>query len=238
MASQTDRGGRDSKGVRSRRWRPTPLVVAGIASLANGVSLVLHIVLGLSLGGLLALIWSVNVAAFLVMGAVGGPGTRATIAKALAVGLVVGIVATLSYDATKAILSQFDPSPFDPFAVTRIFGEILIGSSAPTWATTLVGWTFHLTNGVTFTIVFACLFARSGRISHRLGVARGIAWGLFLETFQLLLYPGWLNIQFLDEFRRISFLSHIVFGAMLGLFVPAGLRWIDRRMARSERGTR
>jgi hypothetical protein len=55
-------------------------------------------------------------------------------------------------------------------------------------------------------------------------LATGVAWGLFLETFQLMLYPGWLKIGFLDEFRRISFGAHLVFGAGLGLMVPYGLR--------------
>jgi hypothetical protein len=212
-------------------------VVAGVASLGNGVAIVLAIVGGLPLGILLALVWSVNVVAFLVMSALGGPQTRATIMRAVAVGLVVGIVATLAYDATKALLSQFDPSPYDPFEASRKFGRILIGSPASPVAIAIVGWGFNLLNGSTFSIAFACLFARSGRIGRWRGVATGIGWGLFLETFQLVLYPGWLNITFIDEFRRISFLSHIVFGAILGLFVPAGLRWVDRRMARKEKGT-
>jgi hypothetical protein len=38
------------------------------------------------------------------------------------------------------------------------------------------------------------------------------------------LFPAWLKIGFVDEFRRISFASHQVFGAGLGLMVPAGLR--------------
>jgi hypothetical protein len=39
-----------------------------------------------------------------------------------------------------------------------------------------------------------------------------------------LLYPGWLNIGFMGEFRHVSFGAHVVFGASLGLLVPAGLR--------------
>jgi Na+(H+)/acetate symporter ActP len=162
---------------------------------------------------------------------------RATIVRAVAVGFAVGVVATLAYDVTKAFLSQLDPSPFDPFETTRVFGRILIGSDAPMAAITVVGWAFHLANGTTFAIAFACLFARGGRIGRLRGVATGIGWGLFLETFQLALYPGWLSIGFIDEFRRISFLSHIVFGTILGLLVPVGLRWTDRQVARSRRWT-
>jgi hypothetical protein len=217
--------------------RPGPLVIAGVASLANGAALVVHIVGGLPLAGLLAIVWGVAIVAVLVMGALGGPGMRATIVRAAAVGFVVGVVATLAYDVTKALLSQLDPTPFDPFETTRVFGRILIGSDAPIGAITFVGWAFHLANGTTFAIAFACLFARGGQIGRLRGIATGIGWGLFLETFQLALYPGWLSIGFIDEFRRISFLSHIVFGTILGLLVPVGLRWTDRRAARNRRWT-
>jgi hypothetical protein len=79
-------------------------------------------------------------------------------------------------------------------------------------------------NGCTFAIAYSCLFARDGHLSKRWALATGVAWGLFLETFQLALYPGWLKIGFLEEFRRISFGAHLVFGAGLGLMVPYGLR--------------
>lgn len=211
------------------RRRPSPLMVAGVASLGNGVAVVLSITTGMPLGGLLLIVWTVNIGAFVTMSALGGARTRATILKALVVGIVVGVVAVVAYDATKAALSQLDPSPYDPFEVTRRFGVLLTGPGTSAAVVSLVGWAFHLLNGITFTIVFACLFARSGRISRRRGIATGIAWGLFLETFQLALYPGWMSIGFIDEFRRISFLAHLVFGTLLGLLVPAGLRWIDRR---------
>ena len=51
----------------------------------------------------------------------------------------------------------------------------------------------------------------------------GVGWGLFLETFQLTLYPGWLNITTYKEFVTISFLGHIVYGLVLGAL---GHRWL------------
>jgi hypothetical protein len=222
--------------ARGRR-SPSPLLIAGIASLANGAALVFHIVGGLPLPGLLAVTWAVALVAIVAMGAAANPQMRTTMVRTVVVGAAVGLAATIAYDATKALLSQFDPSPYDPFETTRVFGRILIGTDAAPTAVAVVGWAFHLTNGATFGIAFACLFARSGDIGRARGLATGIGWGLFLETFQLALYPGWLSIGFLDEFRRISFLSHIVFGTILGLFVPAGLRWIRGWAANKERGT-
>ena len=220
-----------------RMPRPGVLIIAGLASLANGAALVIHIVGGFPLGILLAVVWFVAAVAIGAIAIAGGPTVRSGIVRIVVVGLVVGLAATLLYDVTKAFLSVLDPSPYDPFETTRVFGRILLGEDAPPTAIVIVGWAFHFMNGSTFAIAFAALFARGGQIGLLRGLATGIAWGIFLETFQLILYPGWLSIGFIDEFRRISFLSHIVFGAILGLFVPAGLRWSQRRTARNESGT-
>lgn len=209
--------------------RRAAMLVVGLASLANGAALVLYILGRLPLPLLLAATWTIALASVGAVAALGGPPLRSAIVRLVVVGLVVGLFATLAYDAAKAALSQLDPSPYDPFEATRIFGLILIGEGAAPAAVTAAGWTFHLVNGATFAIAFAALFARAGRISRRRAVVTGIGWALFLETFQLLLYPDWLGIGFLAEFRQISFLSHIVFGVSLGLLIPPGLRWMGRR---------
>jgi hypothetical protein len=216
-------------GMNRAALRPTPLAIAGIASLANGAALLLYILGRVPLPALLAFTWSIAILALATMGALGEPANRARLRRYVGVGLTAGLVATLAYDVTKSILSQMDPSPFNPFEATRVFGTILVGPDAPPVLISTVGWAFHITNGCSFAIAFGCLFARAGRISLRRGILTGMGWGLFLETFQLALFPGWLNIKFLDEFRQISFLSHLVFGATLGILVPAGLRWRDRR---------
>ena len=200
------------------------LVIAGVASLANGAALVAHILGGIALPALLAVTWTVAAIAIAAIGVLGGGRVRELVRRNAVVGLGVGVVATLAYDGTKVVLAQLDPSPYNPFEVTRVFGTILLGTSASPVLIRVVGWGFHLMNGCTFAVAYSCLFARDGRISRRRAVAVGVAWGLFLETFQLTLYPGWLKIGFLDEFRRISFGAHVVFGASLGLMVPAALR--------------
>lgn len=224
--------------VVARAAHRAAMLVVGLTSLANGAALVFHIVGGLPLLGLLSVTWASAVIAVAGVAAVGGRAARVAIVSYVAVGLVVGLAATLAYDATKALLSQLDPSPYDPFEATRIFGRILLGETAAPAAVTVAGWGFHLANGCTFTIAFAALFARNGHVTRRRGILTGLGWALFLETFQLVLYPDWLSIGFIDEFRQISFLSHVVFGAIIGLFAPAGLRWSARRMVRSESGAR
>jgi hypothetical protein len=48
-------------------------------------------------------------------------------------------LASLANDATKGFLAQLDPSPYNPSEVTRVFGTILIGASAPSALITTVG---------------------------------------------------------------------------------------------------
>lgn len=211
--------------------------MVGVASLANGAALVAHIVGGLPLPGLLAVTWTIAVISVIAMAAVSGSAARSAMTRFVVVGLVVGIAATLAYDVTKAVLSQLDASPYDPFEATRQFGRILVGDTAAPGLISAAGWAFHIGNGCTFAIAYAALFARDGRVSLRRGVITGIAWALLLETSQLVLYPGWMDIRFLDEFRQISFLSHLVFGLGLGILVPAGLRWARRRAEPNRGGT-
>ena len=205
------------------------MLVVGAASLANGAALVFHILGHLPLPGLLALTWTVAGISVMAMVAASDHSTKALIVRVVGIGLAVGLLATLAYDVAKTLLSQFDPSPYDPFEASRAFGRALVGEAAGSTAVTVSGWAFHFANGCTFAVAYAALFARDGRISTRRGLITGIAWALLLEVFQLTLYPGWLNVRFLDEFRQISFLSHMVYGLALGLLIPAGLRWARRR---------
>ena len=65
----------------------------------------------------------------------------------------------------------------------------------------------------------------------------GAAWGLFLETFQLTLYPQWLGISLIDEFVRISALSHVAYGVSLGMLVRWGLRKRQQSLMSRYRGS-
>lgn len=133
------------------------------------------------------------------------------------VGLAAGALGTIAYNAARAVLGALDPSPYDPFATTPIFGALLLGRTAPEPALWLAGFGFHLLNGVSFGLAYLFLFAVRTAGSARRSLLGGIGWGIFLETFQLTLYPGWLNIRTYSEFVQISFLGHVAYGSVLGL---------------------
>lgn len=150
--------------------------------------------------------------------------TRAWTLRTAAVGTAAGIAATICYDVTKAFLSALDPSPYNPFELLRVFGQLLLGTDSAGGAVLVAGAAFHFINGTAFGVAYCFLFARDGGVSVRRAVLTGMGWGVFLEIFQLTLYPGWLDIRFYQEFATISALSHLVYGAILGLLARAGLR--------------
>ena len=189
----------------------------GVLALFSGAALVTHIVSGFSLP--LALL----VAALVVALGVGvrwrrsSPQGRTKMVRFAKVGLGAGLVATVFYDVSKFLLSQWDDSRYNPFEAVRMFGLLLAGSAAPTSVIYVTGVGFHLLNGIFFGVAFCFFFGRRG-------VLTGVAWGFCLELFQLSLFPGWLNVTFYSEFLQISALSHLVYGAVLGLLCQRSLR--------------
>jgi hypothetical protein len=136
-----------------------------------------------------------------------------------------GVLGIVAYDASKAVLSLADPSPYNPFEAIRVFGVLLVGDHAPPIQTWASGAAFHLLNGVMFAIAYAQFLGAFAARSVRLAVVTGMAWGLFLETFQLVLFPGWLSITFVAEFTTISMAAHLVYGATVGTVVRRRLLW-------------
>jgi hypothetical protein len=218
--------------VTERRPRPRRLHWAlGAGALFSGAALLAHILAGIALPLALALtavllllvVWSVWRRA--------AAAERQRLTGRAVIGLGAGVAATLTYDVAKYALAQWDPSPYNPFEAIRVFGLLLTGPAAPAGLSLAAGIAFHLLNGIAFGIAFCFLFGRRGIIA-------GIGWGLFLELFQLTLYPGWLDIRFYDEFVRISALSHAVYGAVLGWGCQAGLRrWESRPPAAGARSS-
>jgi hypothetical protein len=206
--------------------RLRPLLAFG--GVFSGVALLLNILGGVSLGLALLVMTSLLIGIFLIVLIVSSSESRVWMLRTVAIGIGVGFAATLIYDITKTILSQLDPSPFDPFHAIQIFGQLLVGSGADPLLITAAGTAFHLLNGTSFGVAYLFLFGRDGGVSKRRALLTGIGWGLFLETFQLTLYPGWLDIRLYQEFATISALSHIVYGATLGLLG----RWVLRRVFR------
>jgi hypothetical protein len=192
----------------------------------SGVALLLNILGGVSLALALVAMTALLLAVLAAVLLISSPESRGWMLRTVAAGIGVGLSATLIYDATKTLLSRLDPSPFDPFHVIAVFGALIVGPDADPALITIAGTAFHLLNGTSFGGAYLFLFARDGRTTLRRALLTGIGWGLFLETFQLTLYPGWLDIRLYQEFATISALGHVVYGATLGLLGRSVLRRI------------
>ena len=187
-----------------------------MAALFSGAALLTHILVGVSLGIALAFGASMLVAAVCLVWWKAPVQERVRLVRFARIGIVAGVTATIAYDTSKFLLSRWDPSPYNPFEALRTFGVLLVGSTAPEAAVFGAGTAFHLLNGVAFGVAFCFLFGQRG-------ILAGVTWGVFLELFQLTLYPGWLDIRFYAEFAQISALSHIVYGGVLGASTRFGL---------------
>ena len=187
-----------------------------LLALFSGIALLVNILARLSLRATLATAVAVMGAGLAsVIWRAPAPARR-LIARSIRIGGVSGFIATLAYDLSKAALSVLDPSPYNPFEAIRAFGKLLAGPTAGERAIVASGAAFHLLNGTMFGVAYVFLFTRDGAISGGRGLATGVAWGIFLELFQLTLYPGWLDIRAYKEFAMISALGHVIYGATLG----------------------
>lgn len=207
-----------------RRWVENAVI--GVALLSNGVALVLHILRGVALTPVLLILWSAGLVAIAAVILRAREEVRRDLRHTFVVGVVAGLIATVAYDIAKALLSTFDPAPWNPFEATRVFGLALLGTDAPDALARTAGWIFHFSNGATFAMSFAFILGPLAMRGPIWAVGLGALWGLGLESFQLALYPDWLGIGPVSEFQRVSFLSHLVYGATFGLLL---LRWLPRR---------
>ncbi len=191
----------------------------GLVFLASGVALLANILFAVPLLPALAIALLAAIAALVLFAAKAPAPVRERLVRLARTGLVAGVVGLIAYDTSKAILSIADPSPYNPFEAVRVFGILLVGDAAPVPVIWASGTAFHFLNGILFAITYAQFFGPLAARSARIAIASGMAWGMFLEAFQLALFPGWLSIRFVAEFATISLAAHLVYGATVGLVV-------------------
>lgn len=218
----TESGSSDVAGAPRPPAGARPLLA--LLALFSGLALLLYILAGVSLRLSLALGLVVVIAGFGWSLHRADALERSRVVRNVACGAIAGVLATMTYDLSKGALSLLDPSPYNPFHVIRVFGQILAGGEASETVIVVTGAAFHLLNGTMFGVAYAFLFARDGNVPLRRAILTGVGWGVFLELFQLTLYPGWLDIRFYAEFATISALGHIVYGATLGFLIRTLLR--------------
>jgi|GEM_PF-1471493 len=125
----------------------------------------------------------------------------------LRLGLVGGLWGTVGYDAVRVPLHLMGLNPFPPI---RAYGMWVAGMDHATPLTDLLGFTYHISNGVTFGIVYALLM--TGR--HW---GWGVLFGLGLEAMAVVTPFGELfGLRAFSQTVVIAFVAHLFYGYPLG----------------------
>ena len=127
-------------------------------------------------------------------------------------GLWVGALATLAYDIVRIPVAH---SGIPVFKAISYFGTVLLGVQSPTPLSETLGWAYHLSNGVSFGLMYAALVSKPRLYS-------AVIWGLTLEAVMLMTpYAEVFGYRRDAKFFVITIGAHAVYGAVLYV----ALRW-------------
>jgi hypothetical protein len=192
-----------------------------LVGLPSGAALIVYFVAGLSLPLGLALSVVGTVIAARHTWRRLDPITQLILRRRAVVGLGIGAVATVAYDATRFGLVGLLGLKLQPWAALPYFGQLLSGQAPGTSVAWLIGFTYHVLNGVAFAGAYSILLGQRG-------VVAGVAWALGLEAAMLAFYPGWLDIRAVQEFATVSMAGHVVYGLVLGVGCERTLAKVGR----------
>lgn len=126
--------------------------------------------------------------------------------KRFVAGLWAGALATLAYDVVRLPISLWDVPVFKSISY---FGTLILDLPSPTPLSEWVGWTYHLTNGVTFGLMYALVVK----------VPRwwtAVLWGVLLEGAMLVTpYAEVFGYQLAPPFVAMTLGAHVVYGLAL-----------------------
>lgn len=132
----------------------------------------------------------------------------------LASGLWAGCLATLAYDVVRVPIAY---SGIPVFKAISYFGTTFLGVESPTFFSETIGWAYHLSNGVSFGLMYAALIRKPGPVT-------AVLWGMTLEGVMLLTpYAEVFGYRRDAKFLAITIGAHAVYGLVLWL----GLRLWD-----------
>lgn len=168
------------------------LYFLGVISFRAGAAWLLAV----EAGGL-ALLWSSA-----------GAEERERVGELLLSGLWAGGLATLMYDVARIPVAH---AGVPVFKAISYFGTVFVGAESPTALSEVLGWGYHLTNGVSFGLMYVALVRRPR-------VYSAVIWGLTLEALMLLTpYAEVFGYRRDAKFLAITIGAHMVYGLVLWL---------------------
>jgi hypothetical protein len=153
------------------------------------------------------------------------------------IGMVAGLAAAAAYDLFRipfvlAAIDHVGPTwlRLPLFKVFPRFGAMILGQSFTpqqtdsqfTLTAHLVGWAYHLSNGITFGVMYTAMLGDARRHTWWWGVVMAVG----LELFMLVTpYTSFFGIGMTTRFVVATLTAHLIFGAVMG--------WITRMWSES-----
>jgi len=149
---------------------------------------------------------------------------------AVLIGAIGGFVAACAYDLFRipfviGAIDKVGPSwlRLPLFKVFPRFGAMLLGQSFTTeqsdsqftLAAHLLGWAYHLSNGITFGVMYMALIGDATRRSWWWAVTLAVC----IELAMLFTpYTRFFGLNFTPRFVVVTLIAHFIFGVALGLY--------------------
>lgn len=199
--------GQTVENANTLREMPFRLLVAGLSSLSI-LSLLLYFVGVLSFRRGAAYLLLAEVAGLYLLWYARGRSGGEGIGELLLSGVWAGGLATLAYDVVRIPVAH---AGVPVFKAISYFGTVIVGAESPTLMSETLGWAYHLTNGVSFGLMYAAL-VRKPRVYS------AVIWGLTLEAVMLVTpYAEVFGYRRDAKFLAITVGAHVVYGLVLWL---------------------
>jgi hypothetical protein len=128
------------------------------------------------------------------------------LAHRMAAGLWAGGLATLTYDLVRVPIAW---SGVPVFKAISYFGTVILGTAEPGFLSELIGWAYHLSNGIGFGLMYTAFVTTPRWWS-------AVLWGLLLEGAMLLTpYAEVFGYRLSANFLAITIGAHVVYGLTL-----------------------
>jgi hypothetical protein len=157
--------------------------------------------------------------------------------RAVVIGTIGGLVGAVAYDIFRLPfvysdawgLGRFGIPQMPLFKVFPRFGALLLGEpiEQPSYslAANLIGWAYHFSNGATFGVMFASIYASASEAysQSRAGAAMAIPYAMLMAAgIELCLlaspYAAFFGIAITPRFVVVTLTAHLIFGLGLGAY--------------------
>jgi hypothetical protein len=157
--------------------------------------------------------------------------------RAVVIGTLAGLFGAVAYDIFRLPFVFSDALGLDRIGIPQMplfkvfprFGALILGQpiEQPSYslAAQLIGWAYHFSNGATFGVMFAAMYAgaREATVGTRGPVRKTIGWATLMAVgIELCLlaspYAAFFGIHLTPRYVVVTMIAHMIFGLGLGAY--------------------